>query len=648
MVGGRAGDHSGAMTTNDPSGPNAGQNPPPVPGPSGPNGPHQAPPPGAAGPTPPPTWQAAPPHASGGQTPPPHWQAGPPPGWQPGPPPGWQSAPGSTGFFGSLRNSGWYRADNRVIGGVCSGISARTGWDLGLVRGITVVLAIFLSPVWIAYGLAWALLPEQRDGRIHLEQLIHGRLDIAQLGAGVTILLGLGNPFSWFAWGGDGRGYWIFALVVVGIIVAIAALASSKGSDPRTRASQQWHQGYQGHQGQQWQQWQQGYPGHQGQTPRQTPPASPSSTTTAWRAQGGPAAPQRPTPGGPDAMGSAASPARPAAGPDAPTGPRSAAPGPGPAPAPGPMPAPGPEPSFQPGAWSQTSTMPFVAVPPTPAPPARRVSTRANLTVLGLLLLVVAGTLYYYYEVTSKPVGEDGTGLLLGTGTCLVLIGAALAIASIRDRRAGWLITMSIVAMLVAVPVGLYFPLQRSAALERGSAAASEVVTNVVGDASFDWTATSISGIGNVDLDLTAAPVDADKTISVQGAFGNLTVHVRQGQSVEFRVDGMMGSINAEYYTGADGTTTSSPWVPVVSMIQDSLDFRSDGWRQDAAITVDIDGGGGNLTIIEDQPASAAPNAPATGVPAPQSGDGTQSGDATPAPSLSPSPSGLPSATRGN
>ena len=78
-----------------------------------------------------------------------------------------QQPPRSNGFFNSLRNSGWYRTQPRVIGGVCSGIAARTGWDLSLVRVLTVLAAFFAPVVIIVYALAWMFLPEAVDGRIH-------------------------------------------------------------------------------------------------------------------------------------------------------------------------------------------------------------------------------------------------------------------------------------------------------------------------------------------------------------------------------------------------------------------------------------------------------------------------------------------------
>ena len=91
----------------------------------------------------------------------------------------YQQRPPRNRFFESMRGSGWYRAQPRVIGGVCSGVAARTGWDMSLVRVLTVLAAFFIPVVPLAYALGWLLLPEAQDGRIHLEEALEGRFDIA-------------------------------------------------------------------------------------------------------------------------------------------------------------------------------------------------------------------------------------------------------------------------------------------------------------------------------------------------------------------------------------------------------------------------------------------------------------------------------------
>ncbi len=51
---------------------------------------------------------------------------------------------------------------NRKIAGVCAGLSARYGWDLAMVRLITILAAVFLPPMAeIAYVVLWIALPEE-------------------------------------------------------------------------------------------------------------------------------------------------------------------------------------------------------------------------------------------------------------------------------------------------------------------------------------------------------------------------------------------------------------------------------------------------------------------------------------------------------
>ena len=108
----------------------------------------------------------------------------------------YEQRPPANGFFDSVRGSGWYRAKPRVIGGVCAGISARQGWDLSLVRVLVAAGAFFMPVVALAYGLAWLLLPEAEDGRIHIEETLEGRFDVAVIGGMLMMLASVSSVFS--------------------------------------------------------------------------------------------------------------------------------------------------------------------------------------------------------------------------------------------------------------------------------------------------------------------------------------------------------------------------------------------------------------------------------------------------------------------
>mgnify|MGYP005812804071 CR=1 FL=1 len=138
------------------------------------------------------------------------------------PPAGTTPPPG--GFFNQVRSIGLYRSQERWIGGVAGGIAARLRLDPLLVRGLFLATLLLGGFGLVLYALAWALLPEERDGRIHLEGLTLGHPDIALLGALAMLVAGLGGE----AWGGWPRVvpgwiqgmFWLGATLVVIVLVA--------------------------------------------------------------------------------------------------------------------------------------------------------------------------------------------------------------------------------------------------------------------------------------------------------------------------------------------------------------------------------------------------------------------------------------------
>lgn len=74
-------------------------------------------------------------------------------------------------LYRALRAQPLRRGPRRWVGGLCSGLAARYGWDPNLVRLITLVL--FVLPVFgvAAYLLLWLLLPWS-DESIALERLL--------------------------------------------------------------------------------------------------------------------------------------------------------------------------------------------------------------------------------------------------------------------------------------------------------------------------------------------------------------------------------------------------------------------------------------------------------------------------------------------
>ena len=123
------------------------------------------------------------------------------------------------GFFAWIRSLGIVRGSDRWVGGVASGIAARTGLDPILVRGILVVLGLF-GVGTLLYGLAWAFLPEP-DGRIHAEEAVRGTWSTGTTGALVACILGAGSPSIFWADDGllGGLFWTLFWLTGAGLLV---------------------------------------------------------------------------------------------------------------------------------------------------------------------------------------------------------------------------------------------------------------------------------------------------------------------------------------------------------------------------------------------------------------------------------------------
>ena len=152
------------------------------------------------------TWTRALPTGAAGPDPAPGSPA-------PDPTPAPGNAPNS--FFAAVRRLGITRSDDRWIGGVSGGLGDRFGIDPLLVRGIFFATLLLGGLGLVAYGVAWALLPERRDGRIHLEEMILGRFDIALLGALAFVIVGFGRGDNWFFfWGPPG---WVQALLWISV-----------------------------------------------------------------------------------------------------------------------------------------------------------------------------------------------------------------------------------------------------------------------------------------------------------------------------------------------------------------------------------------------------------------------------------------------
>jgi phage shock protein PspC (stress-responsive transcriptional regulator) len=335
-----------------------------------------------------------------------------PPGAGPTPP------AGGDRFFDSVRRTGLYRSEDRWVGGVASGVADRLGWDPLLVRGL-LFLSVFLSGAGLVlYGIGWALLPEQRDGRIHLQRALHGDFDVALLGAAVTAVVG-------FAWDGgvggwwDGGGWeWLVALVwiaVWGTVIWLVVRYAVQRRDERHAWAQGW----------------------QGPTPTQGPAAPPAPGGTPY------------APGGP---------------PSAPGGTAAFA-----------VPAPGAAPpadavrlkaeaqaraaqdraraaheKAQARAWAAQERARARAARPVVRGPGG--STVA--AVLGVALLAGALLLAQEQGLLDVPWTWDASLGLAWLGIALAVVGLGIVVSGLRGRSSGVLGFLAIVGLVVAVPFG--------------------------------------------------------------------------------------------------------------------------------------------------------------------------------------------------
>ena len=536
----------------------------------------------------------------------------------------YQQRPPRYRFFESMRGSGWYRAQPRVVGGVCSGVAAHTGWDMSLVRVLTVLAAFFIPLVPLAYALAWLLLPEAQDGRIHLEEALEGRFDIAVVGGIVLGLFSLSSliPSVGLIFGGAGIGFGsFFALAIIGGLIGLVYLVVASASSSNKRRGP-------------------GAPGQYG-TPRYgtpqyggqqgTSPAgdtAPFGGTTPSASGAGPASPGQASPEHPAGYpfyGVPADSPSASGAPGAQAGPRPAAARPS-QPHPGWRPPAGPP---KPRQWT-----------PRPAPThrPRTVSARANLAITGLLVLVAAAVFAGIYMVDKGPAIPFITAasqsqtiariIVIGGGVCLIIVGLSLAIAALRDRSAGWLTTLSILGLILALPTAAI----GTEATHNAITTIGSTIQNPASDKTVDWTVSSVQGsspLGTVTLDLSGAPAGTTKSITVSWqAWQNLTIKVAEGQPVQIvcqsSIDSLATNMDNDGWAAplrdcSDKTATSPSWG------KSSLGGITVLITQDAELE--------NLTILQTPDTSGTWGS--TPAPTPSATPST-----TPSPAPSPTPTG--------
>lgn len=539
-----------------------------------------------------------------GSTPPQPGGSPPPPGGPAGPAP--HAPRGSDSFFDSLRRMGVARSHERWIGGVAGGLARRFGIDPLIVRGAFVVLTLFGGLSLVLYGLAWALLPEESDGRIHLQEAIRGRFDAALAGAGAFVVFGITRPVFWFDPDRWAPGWfvvvaWLGLLATVGVIALIVSGVTKRPDAPTYPAAAPYPAGPPSSPA----------PTIGGETPMSTSTPGPNGTEPTPPAGAQPAQPpaypstayQPPAYQSPAYQSTAPGSATPSA--DAP-----AAYG---------------TPPYQPPAYGGPSYRPPGYGAPQPATPPVALRPRVDGPgsvavgiVLALCLFAGAGIL-----IAHRTGVFDGGPALTIAGVSLALLGLGVIVAGALGRRSGALGGIAVVVAVLAVPaalvsnaIGSWDPIVVSG--DGGTA---------VGDAS--WTPTTVAqaedgfglGAGSARIDLTAVPLDGTSgpvEVPIQVGMGTTQVILPRDTPVEVRAQLGAGQITATYtgdWAPSAGTQSSAGSVPEESTTTGGTTGREitrthlqgtnldlvlrSPETGDATLVVTIDAGLGDVTIEE-------------------------------------------------
>jgi len=416
------------------------------------------------------------------------------------------------------------RTNERWVAGVAGGVAYRFGLDPILVRCVWVVLSVFSGVGLVLYGVAWALLPEESDGRIHLEEAFAGRFSAGLAGAIGTTIVGMSttdNGFipSWYVklWGIPGVAAPVWSLFWLGLTVLAVILAVRFAQNRRGRRRDP--QGPQP-----WQTTQHGATQSSGSRPGdQTSQATPTGSSSA---AGSSAASDSSTSSAPGSSPSVSAFGRPANGPT----------------------------------WQNRSYRQYPPYQPAPMAvrPARPrrpgPGSSLSLAVLGLGLLTAAGI---WYATATHRVGLlQGQFILIGT--LVALLGAGIVASGLRRRHGGWmtvlgwpvLFVVAIPALATASIVPTSLARMPFGTLKDSTTAASTTVTwkELTASAS-GGSVTYSKSIGDLTLDLRGMPAEeAGKlsTITTHLDVGTLRIKTDGNQRVTVKADVDMGAVDSQ------------------------------------------------------------------------------------------------------
>ena len=452
-------------------------------------------------------------------------------------------------FFNSIRAMNLYRAQPRVLGGVCSGISQRYGIDMTLVR-ILFIVAALLGFGGFLYSLAWAFLPEVEDGRIHVEQALHGDFTGGLAGA-IVLALFSGAPAS------VSLGFLPIlpsffgnsTLIGIAAVVAVLLIANSRRNSQNYSGYPYGPGGYDGgagygpdggngggtdggygNNGVGSENYDpngayastRGYDGGVGHGPNGTYNGSygPNGTYNGGEGQQVFSAPP---------VGSNGKPI-----------PRWQ----------GNYNAGGPRPNYQPYQRKNWA----------PGP-----GSMLSLITLGLLVMCAI----------PMVLEQSLRSLVISAALAAGVMGLALAVCAVRGRHGGWISVMAVFSLIFG-----FMPIAAITSAAPQSALDIDWQNVRVDKSNYNYMVPSIPNfVGETTLDLTQAPAGENRTITVNSFVGQLTIKTAYGQSVRIEMD---------HSKGVEAATLSaySPWQVsengVVQTLQPTNTYNSiDGDNSD-------------------------------------------------------------------
>ena len=525
------------------------------------------------------------------------------PGHQNGPAfqgPGYHSNPGTYGqsgmdrFFNSIRAMNLYRAQPRVLGGVCSGISQRYGIDMTLMR-ILFIVAALLGFGGFLYALAWAFLPEVEDGRIHLEQALHGDFTGGLAGA-IVLALFSGAPASISV---DLLPSFFGSSTFIGIaaVVAVLLIANSRRNSQNYSGYPYGPGGYDGGAGYGPDGGNVGGPdggyGSGGVGSENYDPNGAYASTRGYDGGVGPNDGYNSTYNGNYGPNSAYNGGEgqqvfsaPPVGSNGKPIPRWQ----------GNYNAGGPRPNYQPYQRKNWA----------PGP-----GSMLSLITLGLLVMCAI----------PMVLEQSLRSLVISAALAAGVMGLALAVCAVRGRHGGWISVMAVFSLIFG-----FMPIAAITSAAPQSALDIDWQNVRVDKSNYNYMVPSIPNfVGETTLDLTQAPAGENRTITVNSFVGQLTIKTAYGQSVRIEMD---------HSKGVEAATLSaySPWQVsengVVHTLQPTNTYNS------------IDGD--NSDDFDDDASTPTPRNWVTASPSP-------SGTAVASPSTAvATPSGTASATPGS